>query len=398
MIVLVVRSQVRPFSEKQIELVESFADQAVIAIENVRLFEAEQQRSRELSEMLEQQTATSEVLRVIGSSPGDLQAVFDTMLAKASELCQASYGVMWLREEEDAFRAAALHGDLPQAYRDQWRSGTRFRPGPEVLLSRVTVSGQPIQVPDLRTDASYLSGDPLPVAAADVAGIRTLLGVPMVRDNVVVGAIGIYRQEIRPFTEKQIALVTSFAAQAVIAIENTRLLNGLRESLGQQTATSEVLKVISSSPTNIQPVLDIIGERAREKLCNAEISVVSLVDGDLIRLASIHGVTEAGVEAIRRLFPLRRSDETVTARAIRTRSVCHVADVLSDPEYRPKDTARVQWLSSLPGCADGPRREGRRRDFCCQETAGAIFRRTGSTPKDIRRPGGDRNRECAVIQ
>jgi transcriptional regulator with GAF, ATPase, and Fis domain len=170
------------------------------------------------------------------------------------ELCQASYGVMWLREEEDAFRAAALHGDLPQAYRDQWRSGTRFRPSPEVLLSRVTVSGQPIQVPDLRTDASYLSGDPLPVAAADVAGIRTLLGVPMVRDDVVVGAIGIYRKEIRPFTEKQIALVTSFAAQAVIAIENTRLLNELRESLEQQTATADVLGVISSSPGELEPV------------------------------------------------------------------------------------------------------------------------------------------------
>ena len=146
---------------------------------------------------------------------------------------------------------------------------------------------------------------------------------------------------------KQIELVTTFADQAVIAIENARLFEAeqqrtreLTESLEQQTATSDVLRVISSSPTDIQPVLETIGERA-EKLCNAEISVVSIVDGELIRLASIHGMTEAGVEAARRAFPMRRTDETVTARAIRTRSVCHVADVLSDPQYQQKDTARI---------------------------------------------------------
>src|SRR6516165_7233428 len=210
-------------------------------------------RTQELSQALEQQTATSEILRLISSSSGNLQTVFDTMLAKATDLCEASYGLMWLREE-DAFRAAALYGDLPQAYRDQWRSGTRYRPGPETILSRVTASGRPIQVSDLRIDPSYLVGDPLPVAAADVAGVRTLLGVPMLRDMEVVGFIGIYRKEIRPFTEKQVTLVTNFAAQAVIAIENTRLLNELRQSLEQQTATSQVLSVISSSPGELEPV------------------------------------------------------------------------------------------------------------------------------------------------
>ena len=131
------------------------------------------------------------------------------MLAKASELCEASYGLMWL-SEGDAFRTAALHGDLPQTYVDLWRSGTLFRPGPHVLLSRAAISGQPLQVADLRTDASYLSGDPLPVAAADIAGVRTLLVVPMVRDKQVVGAIGIYRKEIKPFTDKRIELVTNY--------------------------------------------------------------------------------------------------------------------------------------------------------------------------------------------
>src|SRR5262249_37194227 len=137
-----------------------------------------------------------------------------------------------------------------------------------------------------------------------------------------------------------IELVTTFADQAVIAIENARLLNELRESLEQQTATSDVLRVISSSPADIQPVLETIGERA-EKLCDAEISTVSVVDGELIHLASIHGLTEAGVEATRRAFPHRRTDETINARAVRTRSVCHVADVLSDPQYQLKDTVRV---------------------------------------------------------
>src|SRR6516165_8744012 len=202
------RQEVRPFTDKQIQLVQNFASQTVIAIENARLLNELRERTADLTESLEQQTATSEVLRVISSSSGNLQTVFDTMLTEATDLCEASYGLMWLREE-DAFRAAALYGDLPQAYRDQWRSGTRYRPGPETILSRVTASGRPIQVPDLRIDPSYLVGDPLPVAAADVAGVRTLLGVPMLRDMEVVGFIGIYRKEIRPFTEKQVTLVTT---------------------------------------------------------------------------------------------------------------------------------------------------------------------------------------------
>src|SRR5262249_4472017 len=156
---------VQPFTDKEIELAETFADQAVIAIENVRLFDEVQARTRDLSESLQQQTATADVLTVIASSTGELAPVFSAMLANAASLCDATYGVLWLREG-DAFRTAALHGPFPQAYIDRLRPGTLFRPGPEVLLSRVAASGQSLQVPDLRVDASYLSGDPLPVAAA----------------------------------------------------------------------------------------------------------------------------------------------------------------------------------------------------------------------------------------
>jgi GAF domain-containing protein len=272
------RTETRLFSERQIALLKTFADQAVIAIQNVRLFEAEQQRTRELAESLEQQTATADVLRVISSSPGELEAVFAAMLANAARLCTASYGVMWLREG-DAFRSAALHGPLPAAYIERWRSGTLVHPGPDNPLMQVVRTRRPVQVPDMRESRAYLDGEPLPVAAVEVAGIRTLLSVPMFKDEEVVGSITIYRKEVRPFSEKQIALVQNFAAQAIIAIENARLLNELRESLEQQTATSEVLKVISSSPGELEPVFQAMLENAT-RICEAKFGTLFLREGD----------------------------------------------------------------------------------------------------------------------
>jgi signal transduction histidine kinase len=344
----VYRQQVRPFTDKQIALVRNFAAQAVIAIENTRLLNELRQRTDDLTESLEQQTATSEVLKVISSSPGDLNPVFEAMLTSAMRICEANFGHLLLYDGE-SYRAAYLH-NLPAAYREMWEHGP-MRVSPKLALGRLARTKQVIQLTDIKADpAYYTERDPLRVATVELGGARTLLCVPMLKEDQFVGAIVIYRQEVRPFTEKQIALATNFAAQAVIAIENARLLNELRESLEQQTATSEVLKVISSSPADIQPVLDIIGERA-EKLCDAEISIVSIVDGDLIRLASSHGVAEAGVDALRRNFPMRLTDETVTARTIRTRSVCHVADVLSDPQYQAKHAAR---LGGFRGCLGVP--------------------------------------------
>jgi GAF domain-containing protein len=336
-VLLLHRTIVQPFTDKEISLAETFADQAVIAIENVRLFEAEQQRTRELTESLEQQTATSEVLRVISSSQGELEPVFQAMLANATRICEAEYGMLW-RTEGEGFRPVALHG-VPPALAEMRQREQVFHLGPEIPLGRIAQTKRLEHIADATKELAYVNGLQPFREFVDVFGARTFVLVPMLKDTALVGVIAIYRKEVRPFTDKQIELVKNFAAQAVIAIENTRLLSELRESLQQQTATSEVLSVISSSPANIQPVLDIIGERA-EKLCEAETSVVTIVEGELIRLASIHGLTEAGVEAVRRVFPMRLTDETITARAIRTRSVCHVADVLSDPLH-PKVGARV---------------------------------------------------------
>jgi two-component system, NtrC family, sensor kinase len=234
------RTEVNPFSEKQIALLQTFADQAVIAIGNVHLFEEVQARTRDLTESLRQQTATSEVLQAISNSSGDLQPVFDAMLANATHICNAKFGMMWLIEGPAA-RCVALH-NAPPAFAELRRREPVIRPGPNTAMGRLLKTKQIVHVEDAMAERAYIEGDPVRRANADLAGARTILAVPMLKESEVIGAIGIFHQEVRPFNEKQIGLVTNFANQAVIAIENARLLNQLRERTTELSQSLDELR------------------------------------------------------------------------------------------------------------------------------------------------------------
>ena len=324
------REEVRPFTDKQIALVQTFAAQAVIAIENARLFETEQQRTRELRESLEQQTATSEVLGVISSSPSELAPVFETMLANATRLCEANFGTLNLHDNGD-FPLAATH-NVPKVYADYRRQHPIIKPSKSHPLARIAASKQVLQIADMRAEPLYLENDPSFIAMVDLAGARTLFVVPMLKENELIGVITIFRQEVRPFTEKQIALVQNFAAQAVIAIENARLLNELRqrttdlsESLEQQTATSEVLSVISSSPGELEPVFKAMLENAT-RICEAKFGVLYRFDGEAFHFAAEVGAPLEYTEFNRRRGPFQPVPGGQLERVMLTKQVSHTAD------------------------------------------------------------------------
>ena len=255
------RTEVQPFTEKQIALLKTFADQAVIAIENVRLFQELQERNAELREALEQQTATSEVLRVIASSPTDIRPVLEILIENATKLCGADSGFIF-RSDGELLRQAVAY-NVPQEFRDFLETHP-IRPGRETTTGRVALERRVVHIPDLTADPEYQFPEALTLGKG-----RATLGVPMLREGSLIGVILIRGSEVRPFTDRQIELVTTFADQAVIAIENVRLFNELKESLEQQTATSEILGVIASSPTDIQPVLDVVAKSV-VRVCGAE--------------------------------------------------------------------------------------------------------------------------------
>ena len=330
-VLLLSRSEVRPFTDKQIELVTTFTDQAVIAIENTRLFEAEQQRTRELSESLEQQTATSELLGVISRSSGDLGPVFESVLANAIQVCGAKFGGLFLCEG-DAVRVAAFH-NAPNALAELWRREPLFRPGPTLALSRSIKSKQVVQIADMWADQAYHERDPARIQVVELGGFRAVLSVPLVKDHEVIGAFTIWRQEPGPFADRQITVATNFANQAVIAIENTRLLNELRQSLEQQTATADVLRVISSSPGELEPVFQAMLENA-VRICEAKFGVLHLSEGDGFRLAAMRNAPPAYAE-LRRREPVmgRPNPRTAIGRAAATKRTVQIADVQAEPGY-----------------------------------------------------------------
>jgi GAF domain-containing protein len=335
------RFTAQPFTDKQIELLTTFADQAVIAIENVRLFEAEQQRTRELTESLEQQTATSEVLQVISSFPGDPQPVFAAMLENAVRICDATFGNID-RWDGEVLHMLAAH-NTPPAFAEA-RRHLPFRRLPSRPTShtlRMVETKTVAHVADLAASEDYIERNTRAVAAVELGGVRTFLAVPMLKENEMIGSFSLYRQEVRPFTDKQIEVVTNFAAQAVIAIENARLLNELKQSLERQTAISEVLQVISSSPGDLQPVFASVLANA-VRLCEANFSVLLLNAGSAFRLAAAHNAPPAYVEFRQREPTISASG--VLARLAATEQPLHISDCTEDASYKQGDADFVRFV------------------------------------------------------
>src|SRR5215469_1595786 len=338
-VMVLFRTEVNPFSDKQVRLSQVFADQAVIAIENVRLFTELEARNQELTDSLTQQTATAEILRVISSSPTNIQPVLDAVLDSAARLCEAVDCQVFLRSG-DVLRVVAHRGPLQSGgvgdYTVPIVRGT--------ANGRAMLEARTVHVHDIAAESTEF---PEGSAIARKLGHRTVLVVPMLREGVPVGTIGVRRAEVRPFSDRQIALLQTFADQAVIAIENVRLFTelgernrDLTEALEQQTATSEILRVISQSQTDVQPVFDTIA-RSSVQLCDGVYSGVYQLDGDQIRMVANHGMRAEVLEEFRRVYPRRLSDATgPVGRAIRDGATLHIPDVREDPTL-PEYTRRI---------------------------------------------------------
>jgi signal transduction histidine kinase len=349
--IVVTRHAAGPFSDADIELLRTFTDQAVIAIENVRLFTELQEKNRvltqahaQVTEALEQQTATAEILRVTSGSPTDIQPVFDTIARSAMRLCDGAFAVV-VRYDGDLMHLGAYAHVTTEGAKLLQQNYPR-RPGRDHIAGRAIVEGTVIHVTDVQADAEY---EPV---YQHVHRHRSSLAVPMLRDDRPIGVIAIARLEVRPFTDQEVTLLQTFADQAVIAIENVRLFTELQEknralteahaqvteSLEQQTATSEILRVISSSPTDVGPVFHSIVTSGR-RLCEAHHCALIGFDGETLCLLAMDSFTPMGEEAMRRAFPYRANRTGTAGRAVLDRRVVHIPDVMDDPDYAFKDVA-----------------------------------------------------------
>ncbi|MBR0693511.1 GAF domain-containing protein [Bradyrhizobium lablabi] len=334
-VIFVAKTKPEPYSARQIELVTTFADQAVIAIENVRLFDEVQARTHELAESLEQQTATSEVLGAINSSPEELAPLFRKILENATRVCGAKFGTLNLYDGERYDVAAAYN--MPPEFTA--RFDDPFVAHPHSALGMVAATHRTAHVEDIRAEAPYLEGHPAVVAISDIAGARTLVAAPMLKDDRLVGTIAIYRQEVNRFSDKQVALLSNFAQQAVIAIENHRLLKELRESLQQQTATADVLKVISRSAFDLPTVLQTLIESAA-RLCDADKATITRQKEGTFYRAEFAGFSQEFIDYVRRV-PVKPDRGSAIGRSLLEGAVVHIPDVTADPDYTFTEAQRI---------------------------------------------------------
>ena len=350
-VIFVTKSLPQPFTDKQVELVSTFADQAVIAIENVRLFEEVQARTRDLTESLEQQTATSEVLGAISSSLEDLDPLFQKILENAVRVCGAKFGTMNLYDGE-RFAFVAGH-NVPREYAET-QLNKPFVPHPRGGLGTVAATHRSVHIKDIRAQEPYLEGNPAVVAISDLAGARTIAIVPMLKDDNLVGTLAIYRQEVSPFTEKQITLLGNFAKQAVIAIENHRLLRELRESLQQQTATAEVLKVISRSAFDLPTVLQTLIESAARQ-CDADQATVTRQKSGAFYRGEFYGFSQEFIDFVRDV-PVKLERGNAIGRTLLEGVIVHIPDVMTDPDYTFAEAQRIgefRTMLCVPMMRDG---------------------------------------------
>ena len=401
------RQEIHPFSDKQIELMQNFAAQAVIAIENARLLNELRQRTDDLTESLEQQTATSEVLKVISSSPGELEPVFSAMLESATRICEAHFGNLMLFQD-GVFRVHAMCGAAPTWVELRQREPV-VEASPLHPFTRVIKTKQLQHIADMRGEEGYLAGERSLVQFVETAGARTNLIVPMLKENDLIGAIAIYRQEVRPFTEEQIGLVQNFAAQAVIAIENARLLNELRqrtddlsESLEQQTAASEVLRVISSSAGELEPVFSAMLENAT-RLCEARFGTLGLREGDAFRVVALHNAPPKYMELRKREPLIRPTAGSGLGRILATKQVVHIPDLRADQAYIdrvPSTTALVETADARSLLVAPMLKDDDLVGVIAiyQPGSPAVHRQADRVGEELRCASGDRNREHAAAQ